>query len=82
VVIRLQSNADLVSRHDDCLPYLGDLSVTEFYSQFICENANFIAAVMLMHCFYVNALFLGLCPRKSISTPAIKLAKNQGEDLR
>jgi hypothetical protein len=35
-----------------------------------------------MHCFYVNALSLGLCPRKSISVLAIKLAINRGEDLR
>jgi hypothetical protein len=42
VVIRLQSNADFISRHNDSLPFLGDLSATQFGANSICEIANLI----------------------------------------
>jgi hypothetical protein len=64
VVIRLQSNADLVSRHVDSLPFSWVISRPHsFGSQFPLRKSQILlTAVMLMHCSSVNALFLGLDP--------------------
>ncbi|MGB4706508.1 MAG: hypothetical protein WBH43_04790, partial [Aquiluna sp.] len=72
-----------VSRHNDSLPFLGDLFGHTIWDQFNLRKTQiFLTAVMLMHCFYVNALLLGLCLKSPQIFHEENLANNPIKDLR